>query len=208
MIRKLRSLTLLMFAATLAVPSTALGQNPPPQNPPAQNPPAQNPPPPPDQARGRAQRGLRQNLPPVTANMNAQEVQKWLDTWALIEAERVLQLTQEQYPNFVARLTRLHNIRRRTQMERRRALGEIGGLVQGPGPHREDAINERLRILDEQTQKAAQEIRQAYADLDAVMTPVQRGRFRLFEEAIERRKIDLLSKVRPGGDPRHRPGGR
>ena len=203
MSRLTRSVLPALLVAAISAPTLAWAQNPPPPPPPAS--PRQNPPDPARPQRG--QRGAgRQNLPAITGNMNAQEVQKWLDTWALIEAERVLQLTQEQYPNFVARLTRLQNLRRRTLVERRRALGEIGGLVQGPGPYRDDVITERLKALDEHGQKSGQDIRQAYADLDAVMTPAQRGRFRLFEEAVERRKIELLSKVRPGGDVRP-PGG-
>lgn len=163
----------------------------------AQAPPRQDPPR--GQGAGRQRPGQRQGLPPAGPNMNMQEVQKWLDTWALIEAEKVLQLSQEQYPNFVARLTRLHNVRRRVQLERRRMLAEIGPLVQGPGPHQEDAIAGRLKALDEINQRGQDEIRKAYADVDGILSPMQRGRFRLFEEQIERRKIDLLMKVRPGG---------
>ena len=140
--------------------------------------------------------GPRQGLPPVGPNMNMQEVQKWLDTWALIEAEKVLQLSQEQYPNFVSRLTRLHNVRRRVQMERRRMLAEISPLIQGPGPYQDDAIAEKLKALDEINQRGQDQIRTAYAAVDGILTPAQRGRFRLFEEQIERRKVDLLMKVR------------
>jgi hypothetical protein len=198
MTRMLGALALLVATIGGAVPVVAFAQDPPPPTPPPQG---QT-----DPQRGRAGRGGRQNLPPVSPTMNMQEVQKWIDTWALIEAERALQLTQEQYPNFVARLTRLQNLRRRAQMERRRALGELGSLAQGPGPHRDDVIAEKLKALDDLTQRAAQDIRQAYADLDAVITPAQRARFRLFEEVIERRKVDLLSKVRnPGPPPAPRP---
>ena len=203
MTARLRAIMVALLMAATAAP--ALGQGPP-QPPPT--PPQQQKPPPPDPARGRGQRlGLRQGLPPIGPNMNMQEVQKWLDTWALIEAERVLQLSEQQYPNFVARLTRLHNVRRRSQMERQRALRELNGLTQGPGPHKDDVVIEKLKAIDEQNQRAAQEIRQAFAELDGVMTPVQRARYRLFEEQIERRKIELLSKVRGGGDAAGRGGG-
>ena len=166
------------------------------QQPPGQA--AQNPPR--GQGAGRQQRpGLRQGLPPVGPNMNMQEVQKWLDTWALIEAEKHLQLSEEQYPDFVARLSRLHNLRRRLQVERRRTLSEMAPLVQGQGPHNDETIAAKLKALDDITQRAQDEIRKAYADIDLVLTPTQRGRFRLFEEQIERRKVDLLMKIRPRG---------
>ncbi len=199
MTRVLRTLVLVAMTSGVIYPTLASAQNPPPNQ-------AQQGPP--DPQRGRGQRGGRQNLPPASPNMNMQEVQKWIDTWALIEAERALQLTQEQYPNFVARLTRLQNVRRRAQMERRRSLGELGGLAQGPGPHRDDVITEKLKALDESNVRAAADIRQAYADLDAVITPAQRARFRLFEEVIERRKVELLAKVRnPAGPPPSPPPG-
>jgi Spy/CpxP family protein refolding chaperone len=152
------------------------------------------------QGAGRQQgRGLRQGLPPVGPNMNMAEVQKWLDTWALIEAEKHLQLTEDQYPDFVARLTRLHNVRRRMQMERRRTLAAIAPLVQGEGSGNDETIAARLKALDDIAQRGQEEIRKAYADIDGVLTPAQRGRFRLFEEQIERRKVDLLMKIRPRG---------
>jgi hypothetical protein len=174
-------------AVVLALGGEAVAQQaPPPQNPP--------------RGAGRQQRpGLRQGLPPIGPNMNMQEVQKWLDTWALIEAEKVLQLSQEQYPNFVARLTRLHNLRRRLQMERRRAFAEIAPLVQGEGPFKDDEIAARLKGLDEINQRGQDEIRKVYTEIDAMLSPAQRARFRLFEEQIERRKVDLLMKVRPRG---------
>ena len=47
--------------------------------------------------------------------------------------------------------------------------------------------------------RAAVEVRKAYQDLDAVLTPWQRGRFRTFEEQLERRKVELLAKIGGGG---------
>jgi hypothetical protein len=44
--------------------------------------------------------------------MNQQQLQAWLDTYALVQAQRQLVLTDEQYPNFVPRLVKLQDIRR------------------------------------------------------------------------------------------------
>jgi hypothetical protein len=195
--RAARLLTGVALVSLLAV--DASGQPPPPQTG-AQNPPR-------GQGAARQQRpGLRQGLPPVGPNMNMLEVQKWLDTWALIEAEKHLQLSEEQYPDFVARLTRLHTARRRLQAARRRTLAEIAPLVQGAGPHDEQTIGARLKALDDLARSGQEEIAKAYADIDALLTPTQRGRFRLFEEQIERRKVDLLMKIRPRGGVAPAPG--
>ena len=42
------------------------------------------------------------------------------------------------------------------------------------------------------------EIRKAHVNLDAVLNPVQRVRFRFFEEELERRKIELLGTLNQG----------
>ena len=44
--------------------------------------------------------------------------------------------------------------------------------------------------------RAADQIRRAYDALDEVLDARQQARFRMFEEAIERRKLDLLVRAR------------
>lgn len=160
--------------------------------------------------RGLAQRpGGRQNLPPV-GPMGQQQLQDYLDVHATIVAERQLQLTPEQYPNFVARLRKLQQTRRQQFRQRAQMLQELRGLVQGPGPFRDDVLSEKLKALDEFNLRAAQEARQAELELDGVLAPWQRVRFRLLEESLERQKIDLLMKLRPaagGGATARQPKG-
>jgi hypothetical protein len=154
---------------------------------------------PPPAAQGRGRAAGRQALPPLTPNMNQQQLQAYMDAYALVQAERELSLSAEQYPNFVARLRRLQDVRRRQMGERRRLLSELAGLLPGNDSNRDEAILARLASLDEAAQRSVAEIRQAYQDLDAVLTPWQRGRFRLFEEQLERRKVELLAKIGAGG---------
>jgi hypothetical protein len=156
---------------------------------------------PPPGGRGRPGGGGRAALPPMTPNMTPQQLQAWIDTYAVVQAERELQLTAEQYPNFVARLRKLQDLRRRHQGERRRLLNELSGLLQGGEGGKDEAITTHVKALDDLNQRAGGDLRQAYQDLDAVLTPWQRGRFRMFEEQLERRKVDLLSKINgnPGG---------
>jgi hypothetical protein len=178
----------------------------------AQEPPPPQTPPPTQAAepargqRGAGQRpGARQGLPPAGPNMTLEQLQDYLDVAAVIQAERRLQLTADQYPNFVARLRKVQALRRQHQQQRARLLRELRALVQpeaGP-PFREEVISERLKTLDEINVKAAQELRQAYLDLDGILAPWQRARFRLLEEEQERQKFELLAKLRqaPGGGP-------
>lgn len=74
-------------------------------------------------------------------------------------------------------------------------LGELRILLQGATPPRDELVDEKVRALDELARRAGDELRKSYQEVDAVLTPWQRGRFRLFEEQLERRKIELLSKI-------------
>lgn len=171
--------------------ATALAQSPTPRE-------QQTPPP----ARGgRAGGGGRAALPAVTANMTPGEVQTLIDGYALVQSTKELQLTAEQEPGFIARLRKLQNLRRQHQIERRKLLNELSGLLQGQGSDtsKDEAIVAHVKALDDLQQRAATEVQQAYQAIDAVLTPWQRGRYRMFEEQLERRKVEWLAKVNGGG---------
>ena len=182
MARVPRVIASVLLTAVLAGP-TAFAQDPTP----AATPPA------------RGQRGAGRGIPPPPANMNQQQLQAWLDTYAVVQAQRQLVLTDEQYPGFVARLRKLQDVRRRRMIERRKLMVELQGLMQSTAPSRDENILARLRALDEGADSGAAEMRKAYQDLDAVLTPWQRGRFRLFEEQLERQKVDLIAKTKIAG---------
>ena len=57
-------------------------------------------------------------------------------------------------------------------------------------------IKERLTALQELESRNAAEMRKAYNALDEVLDVRQQARFRVFEEQIERRKIELLMRAR------------
>jgi hypothetical protein len=138
-----------------------------------------------------AARGNRPAGPPA-GPADPQQVQQFLDTYALVQAQEQLQLTDEQFATFAPRLTRLHNVRRRVGNQRRQLLGELRVLLgQTPGAG-DEAIMAKVRALDDFTRRGAEEIQKVYVEVDGALTPWQRGRFRMFEEQLERRKIDLL----------------
>ena len=128
-----------------------------------------------------------------------------LDAWAIVQAQDTLQLADDQYGEFVARLKRLQQTRRRNLQTRNGILQELRRLA-GPQTVEVDdaAIGEQLKALAEHDQRAAAEMRQAYDQLDQVLSPRQRARFRLFEEVLERRKIDLLKRAQQGAAARQR----
>jgi hypothetical protein len=57
-------------------------------------------------------------------------------------------------------------------------------------------VRETLRALRAHDDRAAAELRAAYDALDEVLDPRQQARFRMFEEQLERRKLDLIMRAR------------
>ena len=140
-------------------------------------------------ARGRA--GNPAGLSPV-------EVLNMLDAYALVQAESALELRDSQYGEFVTRLKRLQETRRRNQQTRNQLVQELRRLTQPQAKHDDSVIAERLKALKEHDAKAAAELGRAYDALDEVLDVRQQARFRAFEENLERRKIDLLMRARRG----------
>jgi hypothetical protein len=120
-----------------------------------------------------------------------------LDGYMLIQAQDVLQLTDEQFPKFMARVRAWQETRRRTQGERLRTLQELRRMIAGRGgPVDEGTVKDRLKALDELEARANSEIQQQRDTIDQVLSPLQQARFRVFEETMEQRKIELLMRAR------------
>ena len=133
------------------------------------------------------------------AGLSPVEVLNMLDAYALVQAESVLELRESQYGEFVTRLKRLQETRRRNQQARTRQVQELRRMTQPQEKGQADsAIAERLKALKEHDARAAAELGRAYDALDEVLDVRQQARFRAFEENLERRKIDLLMRARRG----------
>ena len=130
--------------------------------------------------------------------MTPAEIQKLFDAYLVMEAQQALALTDQQYPQFLTRLRTLQDTRRRNQQQRIQLMGELQRLTNPRAAERGDeaAIKERLAALQELESRNAAEMRKAYAALDEVLDVRQQARFRVFEEQIERRKIELLMRAR------------
>ncbi len=150
----------------------------------------------------------RQPLPGIdNSDMTPAEIQKLFDAYLVMEAQQALTLTDEQYPQFLTRLRALQDTRRRNQQERFRLMGELQRLTNPRQPARGDdgMLKERLAALQELESRTAAELRKAYTSLDEVLGLRQQARFRLFEEQIERRKIELLLRARQPNRPNQQP---
>jgi hypothetical protein len=134
--------------------------------------------------------------PADAADLRPAEVQRLFDAYLVMEAQQTLGLSDTQYPNFLTRLRALQDTRRRHLQARAQLLGELARMTAPRAATDEPAIRERLTLLHELESRGAAESRKAYSELDAVLEPRQQARFRVFEEQIERRKLELMLRAR------------
>lgn len=144
--------------------------------------------------------GQAQSVPPPSApdsDLRPGEIQRLFDAMLVADAQDALALTDKQYPEFLKRLRELQSTRRTNQQERVRVMADLQRLS-NPRVAQVDeaALTERLGALDELESRTAAELRRAYTALDEVLDPRQRARFRLLEEQLERRKLELLIRAR------------
>jgi Spy/CpxP family protein refolding chaperone len=148
-----------------------------------------------------AQRGRGQGVPGARAGMPIQQLQALFDAHVLVQAQRVLQLPDDQYQRFFVRMNRLQEVRRQHVRRRNQLINE---LRRKWSPEADEAELVTLtRQLEEVETTFESEQRTARRALDEVLTPRQLARFRFFEEDMERQKIEFitLSRQAPSPDP-------
>lgn len=120
-----------------------------------------------------------------------------LDSYAMFQAQQQLSISDEKFGPFAGRLKKLQDARRRNQRERHRMVVELRKLLNTrSATAADDALLAQLARLKEHDRRAAAELQQAYDALDEILDPRQQARFRLFEEQIEQRKLELLMRAR------------
>ena len=135
-----------------------------------------------------------------TPNVSPLEIQRMFDAYALVQAQDRLKLSDEQFPQFLARFKALQEVRRRLQIERMRALRELNRLSQTEKVE-DSAFKDQLRVLQEIESRTSAEVRKAYDSIDQVLDVRQQANFRIFEEMMVRRKIELVTRARKNYRP-------
>lgn len=144
----------------------------------------------------------RQPPPPTTdaapqPEISAGEVQRLFEAFALVQAQEALQLSDDQYVRFVTRLKTLQETRRRHQQARNQILQDLRRLTNPQtGTGDETSMRERLAALKAEEERSAADLRKATEGIDEILDIRQQARFRLFEERMEQRKLDLLLRAR------------
>ena len=132
------------------------------------------------------------------------EVQRLFDAYVMMRAQEMLGLTDSQYPKFLSNMKALQQIRRERQRERNQIIQDLNRLTRPDTPQLDEAaVRERIKGLQDLESRTAADLRRAYDAIDQVLDIGQQGRFRVFEEQMERRKFDLIARAR-GNRPNKR----
>ncbi len=126
------------------------------------------------------------------------EVSAMLDAYAAVQAQQALALDDQRYGDFLSRLKALQEARRRARQGHGQALQDLRRLTtdRTSANYDEAAVRDRLKALRDFDERSAAEVRRAADAVDQVLDPRQQARFRIFEEMIERRKLDLVLRAR------------
>jgi Spy/CpxP family protein refolding chaperone len=164
----------------------------------------QPPPPPPGRAGQRPGRGVGRGQPPgETPGVSPGDVQRMFDAYALVQAQEQLKIGDEQFARFMPRFKALQEARRKTQSDRGQIILELRRLTT-TNPMDEAQVREKLRALQEIDVRVANDLKKSYESIDQVLDLKQQAQFRVFEEVMERRKLEMISRAR-ANRPRPKP---
>jgi len=154
------------------------------------------------QRQGRQGRQARQAPRVVDApGATPAEIQRMFDAYALVQAQDQLRLNDDQYSRLLVRFKSLQDVRRRSLQEHTRLVAELRRLLMQRQPD-EAQLKDRMRELQEADARAIGDVRKAYDGIDQVLDVKQQASFRVFEEQMERRKIELITRARQVNRPR------
>jgi len=140
--------------------------------------------------------GAAAGMPAIDpTNVAPAEVQKMFDAYALMQAQDQLKISDDQFAQFLTRYKALQDLRRKNLQERNRLIMEMRRILNGPDAD-EGQLKERMKALQDLEGRAAGDIRKAYDAIDQVLDVRQQAKFRVFEELMERRKLELVTRAR------------
>jgi hypothetical protein len=140
--------------------------------------------------------------PPADQAVSPAEVQRMFDAYALMQAQEQLNIADDQFSAFLTRFKALQDVRRRTLQERARVIMEMRRILNQAQPD-ETMIRERLKTLQDINARGTDEEKKGYDAIDQVLDLRQQARFRVFEEVMERRKLELVARARQAIRPKN-----
>jgi hypothetical protein len=150
---------------------------------------------------GRAE-GAAGAAAPGEPTVTPAEIQRMFDSYALMQAQDQLKITDEQFPQFLTRFKALQDLRRQALQERARRVQELRKQLNGPQPPDDTVIREQIKGLQDLDARSQNDIKKAYDAIDQVLDLHQQAKFRVFEENMERRKLELVMRARQATRPK------
>lgn len=132
--------------------------------------------------------------PPASAEPGPGEINRLFDAYVVMQAQEALGLDDAHFGPFVSRLRALQELRRRHVRDRAAAVQELRRLLNSPG--NEAVLRERLDALARIDGTAQAESAKAMASIDELLDVRQRARFRVLEQQLEIRKLELVGRAR------------
>ena len=123
------------------------------------------------------------------------EIARLFDAYTVMQAQEKLGLSDEQFGPFVTRLKALQQARRRQVRERFQAVQEMRRLLDGAATS-ESLLREKLDALAKLDAAAQADTARASAAVDEILDVRQRARFRVLEQQLELRKLELVGRAR------------
>jgi hypothetical protein len=113
----------------------------------------------------------------------------------LVQAQQFLNLGDEQYAKFLPRFMALQTARRQAMQQRTRVLNEVRRLL-NEGGGSDDQLKASLKQLQDIEERGDAETKKALEAVDTTLDLRQQARLRVFEEQMERRKLELVTRAR------------
>ena len=136
-------------------------------------------------------------------NVTPAEIQQMFDSYALLQAQEQLKINDDQFPKFLPRFKALQDVRRQGLMQRTRVLNAMRQSLNGAQPPDEAQLRDLMKRLEEIDARTESESKKAYDAIDQVLDVRQQAKFRVFEENMERRKLELVTRARQANRPKN-----
>jgi hypothetical protein len=125
------------------------------------------------------------------------EAFRMVDAYVVANIQESLGLDEDTYVRIIPVVTKLQKVRREFWEERGRMQRRMRHLL-GSGTATEAQVQELLESMKALEREGPERIRQQMEELDALLTPLQQAKYRVFEADVEHRLRELLRWGRRG----------
>ena len=132
--------------------------------------------------------------PAANENVDPAELGRLFDAYTVMQAQEALGLDEARFGPFVTRLRALQQMRRRHLGERAAVMRDLRQLLREPG--NDVQLKERLDALVRLDATTRADQAKAMDAIDELLDVRQRARFRLLEQQLELRKLELVNRAR------------